>query len=305
MDGDRRRQSAPSAAATTLRHELRGLAEVMAPDEAEEPILGGATRAAMVEWLAEIRAADNLVEVGLKPRSTALLFGPPGCGKTTLAHHIAARLGYPMALVGAETLFKPYLGESEQAMDRLFRAMDRTEVPCMLFLDEVEAIGGKRDQNLRGGADNARTAMLTVLLRRIERFKGMLVAATNRPQDLDPALWRRFGLQVEVGLPGDDERFAILRRYGLPFQFSDDDLDILTALTSGASPALLRGVMEGIKRALVLGPLMRRNAGSALSVIGRVVASVSPPPEIQGVPLWSGTIDDVAGMAWPPVRGEG
>jgi len=295
---DKRRPYAELAAS------LRGLAEVVAPDEAEEPILGGATRAAMFEWLAELRAADDLAAAGLKPRSTALMFGPPGCGKTTLAHHIAARLGIPMVMIGAENIFSAYLGASEDRVDKLFRALGAAEEPCLVFLDEIEAIGGKRENNKGGGADNARTSILTVILRRIERYSGMLAAATNRPQDLDPALWRRFHLQVEVGLPGDDERFAILRRYGAPFRFADADLDLLADLTVGASPALLRGVMEGIKRALILAPRMGRELGSARDVIGRVVASVSPPPEIQGVPLWGGAIDDVAGLSWPPVRGE-
>ena len=288
-----------------LRRSLGAMAEVLAPEAAEEPILAPAARAAVFEWLAELRAEDELRAVGLKPRATALLHGPPGCGKTTLAHHLAARLGIPMVLVGSENVFRPYLGESEAVIDKLFKALATASVPCLVFLDEIEAVGGSRARNNRGGADNARSSVPTVLLRRIEQFTGLLVAATNRPQDLDTALWRRFHLQVAVDLPGDDERFAILRRYGLPFAFADADLDRLCELTDGASPALLRGVMEGVKRALVIGPRIGRDLSQPVPVFARIVASVMPPPEIMPPPLWEpGGAAALAAMTWPPRRSD-
>ena len=300
---DKPRRSSDVAA---LQRALGSVAEVWAPEDAEEPILAPATRGAVFEWLAELRAEDELRAVGLKPRATALLHGPPGCGKTTLAHHLAARLGVPLVLVGAEKIFKPYLGESEQALDRLFKGLAMAGSPCIAFLDEIEAIGGKRAMNSQGGADNARTAVLTVLLRRIEQFDGLLVAATNRPQDLDPALWRRFNLQVAVDLPGDDERFAILRRYGLPFDFAERDLDLLCRLTDGASPALLRGVMEGVKRGLVIGGRLGRDVSDPAAAFARVVASVMPPPEIASPPLWeAGGTRELRGMQWPLRRSDG
>ena len=75
-----------------------------------------------------------------------------------------------------------------------------------------------------------------MLLRRIERFDGIALAATNRQDFLDSALWRRFDMQISVDLPGADERFAIIRRYAAPYEPSDDDVDLLVDLTTGASP---------------------------------------------------------------------
>jgi ATP-dependent 26S proteasome regulatory subunit len=285
-----------------LETQLRGIGEVRMPDEAEEPILAPATRAAVFEWMAELRAIAELKAAGLKPRSSALLYGPPGTGKTTLAHHLAARLGIPMVLVGAEGIMAKYLGESEALLTRLFDALERAESPVLLFLDELDAIGGHRSRNSGGGADNARSSILTVLLRRIERFEGMCCAATNRQDHLDPALWRRFHLQVAVELPGDEERFAILRRYGLPWAWSDDALDLLTDATAGASPALLRGVMEGMKRARVLAPRIRREAEAPAHALRRVVAAAAPPPEIAPPPLWQpdgGVWAALEAMEWP------
>jgi SpoVK/Ycf46/Vps4 family AAA+-type ATPase len=292
-----RRRSSP---ATALRAQLRDIGDVFMPEEAEAPILAPNARGAVYEWLTEMRAADELRAVGLKPRSSALLSGPPGCGKTTLAHHLAARLGIPMVSVGQEHLMRPYLGEAEMQVGKLFKALEAAKTPALLFIDEIDALGRRRDKMGGSAASEGRVSVLTVLLRRVEQHKGLLCAATNRPEDLDPALWRRFHMQIVIDLPGEDERFAILKRYSLPFQFADADLDVLCALTDGASPALLRGVMEGIKRALVIGKRVGADVSSAAAVLGRVVASLAPPPEIEPPPLWQGTMPKPGEMAWPP-----
>jgi len=300
----KRREDDPAHA---LRQALGHMAQVLSPHEAEEPILAPTVRQAMFYWMAEIRAADELKRAGLKPRTTALLYGPPGTGKTTLAHHLAARLGVPMVLVGAESIFKPYLGQSEDAMKKLFDALESAPSPCLLFMDELEAIGGNRNLNTGGGADNARGSTLGVLLRRIETYDGYAIGATNRQQDIDPALWRRFHLQISVDLPGPDERFAILKRYSLPYDIRDDDLDLLTDLTAGASPALLRGLMEGMKRTLIIGPRINRPVSTAVEVFSTIVQSVALPPEMAQPELWKGDkqLRELSAMAWPPaVPGE-
>lgn len=292
-----------------LKAAIGDLAEVRSPREAEEPILAPHARAAVFEWLAEIRAQAELKAVGLKPRSTALLHGPPGCGKTTLAHHLAARLGIPMVIVGAENLNSKWLGDSEKAVAALFRTLETSGVRCVVFLDEMEAIGRRRDLAGEGSAARQNIGMLGVLLRKIEEFEGLLLGATNRAEDLDPALWRRFGMQIVVDLPTADERFAILKRYFLPFEWREDDLDLLVDVTEGASPALLRGLAEGVKRSLMLAPKMRRDVSLPSAVFGPLVLSIRPPPEFDGkIPLWCkggellASFD--AAMAWPPMRAD-
>lgn len=290
--------------AHTLRA-LREFADVLMPKDAEEPILAPTVRAALFEWLTEIRAADDLAAAKVKPRRTALLYGPPGCGKTTFAHHFAARLGMPLACVRSESLIDKYLGSTGNNIGKLFDAMTATEGKVVIFFDEVDALGGRRMNDQSASVERANS--LNVLLRRIETFNGIALAATNRQDFLDTALWRRFDMQISVDLPGADERFAIIRRYAAPFEPSDDDIDILVDLTVGASPALLRALMEGVKRTLIVGPKTGRKIDDPSSVFASVVAAVAPPPEYETPPaLWEGGgLEQIAQLTWPMPRKDG
>lgn len=309
---ERRSTSEVESACQVLRAALRDTATVLPPWEAEEPILGAAVRHAIFAWLAEINAADDLAAVGCKPRSSALLFGPPGCGKTTLAHHLASRLGVPLVNVGAENLISKYVGESGRNVANLFDGLQAAGTRCVVFIDEIDAIGGKRLEDGQG-ATRERNSTLTVVLRRIEQFTGILVAATNRQDSLDPALWRRFGMQISVDLPDSDARFAILKRYLHPFEVSEDAMDELAALTSGAPPSLLRQLMEGIKRHLVLGPRLKQPIDDPVAVIRTVITSVAPAPEYEPPALWHDTARSLQTikashasgvLKWPPVRAD-
>jgi len=279
--------------------------EIMRPKEAQEPILAEPVRAAMFEWITEIRAADDLQAVGISPRRTALLYGPPGTGKTTLAHHLAARLGLPLVAIMSERLISKYLGATGNNMGVLFDALDAIGDNCVVLFDEADAMMSKRASSAEN-ADKERNQYLTVILRRIEKFGGIALAATNMAEDIDPAMWRRFGLQISVALPGEDERFAILKRYAAPFDLPDADIDLLVELTGGASPALLRGVMEGMKRAVVLGPKLRRDVSSAPAVFRQIISAIAPPPGISAPQLWSArtACDELKAMTWPPSIGK-
>lgn len=305
-----RRANHTSDQAGDVVAKIRHLGQVLLPGEAEEPILDKTVRRSVFEWLGEINARDTLTEVGLKPRSTCLLSGPPGCGKTTLAHHLSARLGLPMLNIGSEHLISSGFGDSEKAVARMFDTLSDLETSIVLFIDEIDSIGGKRldTSGDRGGAASARNSTLNVLLRKVESFEGILVAATNRPDTLDQALWRRFGMQIEIGIPDFDARWAILKRYGQPYEFTDSFLDDLAGLTEEAAPSLLRQLMEGVKRTLVLDERRGIESANLSEVVRSIITQTKPHPDYQIPPLWKGGkafthLDAAAeGQPWPPKR---
>lgn len=283
----------------------RQYGQVLDIEEAEQPILAAPVRAAIYEWLIEIRARDELAAAKCSPRRSALLYGPPGTGKTTLAHHLAARLGVPLIAVRSEALVDKYLGSTGRNIADLFANLDLIGDRAVVLFDEIDALGSKR-QDTGSSAGKEQNAFLTTLLTRVEGFAGFMLAATNRKDSIDSALWRRFGMQIDVALPAYAERYAICARYIDPFAFEESALAMIAEAAEGASPSLLRQLMEGVKRALILAPRLKRDASNSAAVLWQVVRQVAPPPEFEPPPLWS--MDEtrfakaLGAMAWPPVR---
>lgn len=280
---------------------IRKYATVRRPRDSDPPILAPAVREAVRQWMVEIGAADELEAVGLKPRRTAMFSGPPGTGKTTLAHHIAARLGLPLVLIDMASVIGMYVGQTGQQLSELFKAVEDQGDRMVLLLDEFDAIAQKRGSVTGSGAEKEKNSIITHLLQYIDRFPGMMIAATNRADDIDPAIWRRFGMHLEIVEPDDECRFAILRRYLSPMSLDDHALDTLVEVTAGASPAVLRQLMEGIKRDLILSPRFERPTDAA-AVFSRIVASVRPHGDATLPPLWKDAWarQEVAKMEWPP-----
>jgi len=282
--------------------EIVQFAEILRPEDCEPPVLSRPIRQAIRQWMVEMNAEDVLAEYGLKARKTALLSGPPGCGKTTLAHHFAARLGLPMVLVNMASLIQSYVGATGRNINKLFAAVQAQQDLCLLFLDEFDSIATKRTSGKDpGGAGAERNSIVISLLQKIDSFKGNLIAATNRASDIDPAIWRRFGMHLEILEPDDESRFAILKRYLHPMALPDEALDLLVEATAGASPAVLRQLMEGLKRDVILSPRYDQEC-DARSVFSRLLVTVIPHASVTMPPLWreSWVLDSIAGMAWPP-----
>jgi SpoVK/Ycf46/Vps4 family AAA+-type ATPase len=272
--------------------------QVLYPQEAMEPILAAPVRAALLEWLTELWAREELAAVGLKPRTRALFYGPPGVGKTTLAHHLAARLGLMLVAVRADRLIDSYIGSTGRNIGALFDLAGASE-PVMLFIDEFDSIGLKR-REARQGAEDERNSSVNTLLAAIERYDGYLIAATNRETEIDEAVWRRFDLQIQIAMPGPDERARILERYLAPYAMPSDPLRLLAEAFGGASPALMRQFCEGLKRQLVVGPKVGWDMDRD-RVIARLVAAVAPHPDLQRPRLWAMGVRDpaVVGLPWP------
>lgn len=276
--------------------------DILTIADADEPVLAPTVRSAIFEWLIEIRARDELAAVGCAPRRSALLYGPPGTGKTTLAHHLAARLGVPLIAVRSERLVSKYLGDSAKGVADLFQILSDVGDAAVVLFDEIDSIGSKR-MDEGSAAAKEKNALLTTILTEVEKFQGLMLAATNRKDAIDAALWRRFGMQIEVALPGPDERYAILCRYLAPFSAATSFMETLTEITAGASPSLLRQLMEGLKRSIVLAPKMRREIAGPAAMIASIVAQIASPPEFTPPPLWEtpSLSNRLDGVLWPPI----
>lgn len=194
------------------------------------------------EVVACLRDSRKFTRVGAQLPSGVLLCGPPGTGKTLLAKAVAGEAGVPFLSVAASEFVELFVGRGAARIRELF-AEARRRSPCVVFIDELDAIGGKRG----AGLNEERDQTLNQLLTELDGFDGrpgiVLLAATNRAEVLDPALLRpgRLSRKVNVPLPSEEGRAAILRVHlrKIPVDDLEGAATAVARLSSGMSGAEL------------------------------------------------------------------
>lgn len=180
-------------------------------------------------------------------RPRAVLFvGPPGTGKTTSARVISSQACVPLVYIPLEALVSKWYGESEKSLASALEAADGFPEGCIIFLDELDSLATTRS----GEMHEATRRILGVLLRHIDGFdskkRSIVVGATNRPQDLDPALRSRFSTIISFELPGEEYRRAILRKYA--HHLKDAEIQALASATPGMAGRDLKDLCEQAER---------------------------------------------------------
>ena len=188
-------------------------------------------------------------EIGAQMPKGVLLVGPPGTGKTMLAKAVAGEADVPFFSISGSEFVEMFVGMGASKVRDLFKQA-KEKAPCIVFIDEIDAIGQKRNSGAMGGNDE-REQTLNQLLTEMDGFEGnsgvMILAATNRPESLDPALTRpgRFDRRVPVELPDLQGREAILKVHAKKIRIADDvDFNKVARMASGASGAELANIVN-------------------------------------------------------------
>ena len=214
--------------------------DVAGEDEAKENL---------TEIVDYLHNPDKYREIGASMPKGILLVGPPGTGKTMLAKAVAGEANVPFFSMSGSEFVEMFVGMGASKVRDLFKQA-KEKAPCIVFIDEIDAIGQKRNSGKMGGNDE-REQTLNQLLTEMDGFEGntgvIILAATNRPESLDPALTRpgRFDRRVPVELPDLKGREEILRVHARKIKVSEDvDFQQIARMASGASGAELANIVN-------------------------------------------------------------
>lgn len=200
------------------------------------------------EFIDIVNHSSLLENEGIDIPKTLLLYGPPGCGKTTLAHYISAQTNLPLVIAKLDGLVSSLLGSTSKNIRKIFEYVK--DFPCILFLDEFDAIAKARDDMHEIGELKR---VINSLLQNIDFMPThcILLAATNHPELLDRAVWRRFIQKIEVAHPSVDLLPDLLKILCAPYSIDMGDAslkeNIIVNCIDGISPADLKSLFERAK----------------------------------------------------------
>jgi AAA+ superfamily predicted ATPase len=255
IDGAKTRRTAESIPRKTIpisqpRGELSNLLEVSYPKaRLADMVLDETVATGLKRIILEQRNFNKIRGHGLTPRRKLLLLGPPGTGKTMTASVLAGELNIPLFLVRLDALITKFMGETAAKLRQLFDAI--SDIRGIYFFDEFDAIGSQR--GLSNDVGEIRR-VLNSFLQMIEQdsSNSLIIAATNHPELLDYAVFRRFDDVIEYGLPQRDQIIALLKARLVNFKVRNPRWNSLAATAEGLSYAdVARAAEEAIKDAII------------------------------------------------------
>lgn len=222
-------------------------------DDAREvqPLLSEGLEDVLGQLIQERRQAAKLTAMGLHPTRSAIFVGQPGVGKTLTARWLAAQLGVPLYTLDLTAVMSSLLGKSGTNLRAVFDFAKKT--PCVLLLDEIDSIAKRRSDESDIGELKR---LVTVILQEVDEWppNGLLIGATNHPELLDPAIWRRFDLVVKFELPNPDEIKRAIKRYlGPDYPVLGQWTEALTYGFLGSSFSDIERSINRFRRSLALG----------------------------------------------------
>ncbi len=227
------------------------LADIVYPNEnTVKTILSNENEKQINDFILNYLNADLLKNAGLKISNTILLYGPPGTGKTNTAYMIAKKLNLPIVIARLDSLISSYLGTTAKNIRMLFEYVER--IPCVLLLDEFDAIAKARDDSNELGELKR---VVNSLLQNIDSVSEdtIIIASTNHEKLLDPAVWRRFNYQIEVKNP----EFGLIKKMIPLFikgdkKFNEKELIELSICFEGMSGAEIEELINKAQRNAVI-----------------------------------------------------
>lgn len=221
------------------------LLEEFPPPDTNEPIWASTTRILISQVLEERKNTDKLMKYGLQPIKSILFHGDPGLGKTMSAKWVAANLNLPLLTLDLATVMSSFLGKTGNNIKAIFDYAK--EFPCVLLLDEFDAIAKKRDDDTEVGELKR---LVTVLLQEIDNWpsSSMLIAATNHEELLDPATWRRFDQVIKFDYPKGDD----IRNFLDVLSVDETVSEVIIGSLKGKSYTAIERIISGIKKQSIL-----------------------------------------------------
>lgn len=200
------------------------------------------------DFIKMIKYRQELIKGGVEISNTLLLYGKPGCGKTTIARFVAKQTGLPLVIARLDAVVSSLLGNTAKNIRKIFDFADNK--PCILFLDEFDAIAKARDDQYELGELKR---VINSLLQNIDSFSShnILIAATNHPELLDKAIWRRFNTVIEIGTPNYEEIIKLIENFTAGFltDFLRDakTVERLGKLLEGKTPSDIKTILNNTK----------------------------------------------------------